>query len=185
MLAIFGIDLLGKPASHSPEEATRTIETLHRRYGRVIYELCMRYLGDRSEAEDAVQETFLSAYLGLEKFRYGDDHLNWLYRIGTNACLMMLRTRRRKGATPMDHIADSVDPASNQEQYLGARQLIEQLTDKLDERSLEIVAAHYIGGMSQGEVAEMLGVSRRAVVKRLTGVRKQFDDLWTKGGQHA
>lgn len=85
----------------------------------------------------------------------------------------------------MDHIADSVDPASNQEQYLGARQLIEQLTDKLDERSLEIVAAHYIGGMSQGEVAEMLGVSRRAVVKRLTGVRKQFDDLWTKGGQHA
>lgn len=185
MLVLIGIFLHEQSASGRSAQDAQKIEELLGRYGRVIYELCLRYLGDRGEAEDAVQETFLRAYLALDTFRYGDDHLNWLYRIGTTSCLMILRTRRRKGATPVERIEETADTTASPEQYLRARQILEQLTSELDDRSLEIVAAHYIGGMSQGEVAEMLGISRRAVVKRLTSLRNKFDDVQRRGGPDA
>ena len=74
-----------------------TIEELHAKYAGVLYDLCVRLLGDRSEAEDAVQEVFLNAYRALASFTYGKSHLPWLYRIATNVCFKIMRTRRRKG----------------------------------------------------------------------------------------
>lgn len=155
----------------------RLIEDLHRKYARYIYGLCIRMLGDRSEAEDAVQETFFNAYKGLASFRYGDEHLAWLYRIGTNVCLTMIRTRKRKRIDLVESINETAALTDDAEGAVHARQLLGQLMKELDERSLEIVAAHYVAGMDQGEVAQMLGISRRAVVKRLTSLRGKCEAL--------
>ena len=65
----------------------RTVEELHRKYAGLVYGLCLRMLGTRAEADDAVQETFLAAFRGLGSFTYGESHLPWLYRIAVNACL--------------------------------------------------------------------------------------------------
>ena len=112
------------------EDRSATIELLHDKYAGVLYDKCVRMLRDRQEAEDAVQETFVSAFRSLDQFRYGESHLPWLYRI------------------------------------------LEKVTDSLDDRSLEILVAHYLDGMDQSEIAGSLGISRRAVVKRLTAARK-------------
>jgi RNA polymerase sigma-70 factor (ECF subfamily) len=148
------------------DERERTVETLHRRYSGAVYHLCVRMLGDRVEAEDAVQETFVSAYRSLSSFTYGDSHMPWLFRIATNACLKIIRTRRRKGVAPMEAperaAGGSVDPA----RQIHARRVLEALMDELDERSQQILVQHYVAGMDQGQIAESLGISRRAVVKR-------------------
>jgi RNA polymerase sigma-70 factor (ECF subfamily) len=67
------------------QERAHAIEQLHRRFSGVIYGHCVRMLGDRTEAEDAVQEAFVAAFRALDSFRYGESHLPWLYRIATNA----------------------------------------------------------------------------------------------------
>ncbi|MDD5308789.1 MAG: sigma-70 family RNA polymerase sigma factor [Deltaproteobacteria bacterium] len=161
------------------EERAQTIEGLHRRYGGVIFDHCLRILRNAVEAEDAVQETFVSAFKALPSFRYGESHLPWLYRIATNACLKSIRARKRRdarlAAVPADDGGGFPDPIG----LLHARRTLENLACEMDGRGMEILVAHCISQMDQGEIASHLGISRRAVVKRLAALRRRAAELFS------
>lgn len=159
------------------DERDRKIEEIHRKYAGVVYDLCVRMLQDRSEAEDAVQDTFVSAFRSLASFTYGESHLPWLYRIATNACLKIIRTRKRKGFALHERPETIPDRERDPISRIHVRQVLEELMDVLDERDQQILVSHYIAGMDQGQIAESLGISRRAVVKRLTRVRRKTAHL--------
>src|SRR5689334_20719809 len=74
------------------EDAFRDLMDNHRR-GLLVH--CYRLLGSMHEAEDALQETLLSAWKGLGAFEGGSSVRTWLYRIATNRCLNMLRSDSR------------------------------------------------------------------------------------------
>src|SRR3954454_24724971 len=70
-------------------------------YRRELTGYCYRMLGSAFEAEDAVQETMVRAWKGIDGFEGRSAVRSWLYRIATNGCLDQLRGRQRR-ATPMD-----------------------------------------------------------------------------------
>src|SRR5690242_10275077 len=101
---------------------------LERRFEQHRSELvgyCYRMLGSPFEAEDAVQDTFLRAWRGFDRFEGRAAFRSWLYRIATNVCLDMLNGRNRRGG-PID-FGPSVEPVESNLSTLPADSFIEPI----------------------------------------------------------
>ena len=91
-------DLIGR-ARAGDGDAFRELTEPHRRELQVH---CYRMLGSLQDAEDALQETLLAAWQGLEAFEGRASVRTWLYRIATNRCLNALRSASRRPAKEWD-----------------------------------------------------------------------------------
>jgi RNA polymerase sigma-70 factor, ECF subfamily len=150
----------------------RKTRDLFDNYSGLIYSKCLRMLGNREDAADAVQETFTKAFCAIDALRQQDSQLAWLYRIATTTCLNLIRTRKRKGAVLLEEVGSLVAQGNQPLDNLLLQRVFQALQDQCDERTLEIFVAFYIDGMEQGQIAAQLKISRRAVVKRLTRFRQ-------------
>src|ERR1700677_2232274 len=84
--------------------AEPVFEELAERHQRELHVHCYRMLASFDEAQDAVQETFLRAWRGRDSFDGSGQFRAWLYRIATNVCLDLLRSRR--GAPKLNSFAE-------------------------------------------------------------------------------
>ncbi|MBM4354305.1 MAG: sigma-70 family RNA polymerase sigma factor [Deltaproteobacteria bacterium] len=147
------------------------VEQLYREWGPLLYRRCLRILGDGSEAEDAVQDVFLKFLERLPRHHERGTTLNLLYRMSTNHCLNLLRRRRlTPGGLPEGH--EPPCPQAGPAEVAGRRLALAEILDAADEtdRLILYLVAH--DGLTQEEAAEIVGISRRAVVKRIAKIRR-------------
>lgn len=146
----------------------QAFEAVFDRYHRQLLAFCRHMLGNREEAEDAVQHVFVSAHRHLVS---GDDRVvdlrPWLYAIARNRCLSLLRARRESVA--LDDIAepsaDGLAVAQEVEQREDLKDVLADLARLPDDQRAALVLSE-LGALSHEEVAEVLGV-RRDKVKAL------------------
>lgn len=138
-------------------------EELYRAHAGKLFSVACRMLGNPTDAEDLLQEIFLSAHRKLDGFR-GESALGtWLYRLATNHCLDYLRSR----AARTDQLTDVLDDEPGL--YLaGSRGLAEQTVMKMDlERAMARLpegcraafVLHDVQGLEHREVADVLGIA--------------------------
>lgn len=94
-----------------------SFEALVRRYQSPVFGLARRMLGDRGEAEDAVQDTFVVVWRRLPTLADADLFRAWVFQIATRRCLNMLRSRTRRPGTPvvaadLEAAADAPSPTA-------------------------------------------------------------------------
>jgi RNA polymerase sigma-70 factor (ECF subfamily) len=148
-----------------------------------VYNLCFRMLGNRQEAEDAAQETFLKAYRSLERYDPGRPFVNWILRIASNHCVDRMRRGRLR---PMSLEAlhpglQSGGPSPGPESTMvGAEkeaQVREMLRD-LGSTDRAAVILFYWHDMSYEEIGETLSLTVSAVKSRLHRARKELAMRW-------
>lgn len=138
---------------------------LYRRYGPLVYARCRRILKDPVASEDATQEVFVRAFRHIDRAPDDRAALKWLYRISTNYCLNMLRDARHRPLDAGEALRElrTEDLAVTLEDRELALKLVSRAPEKLRAPAL----LHWVDGIDQGRVAEMLDVTRRTVINRL------------------
>jgi RNA polymerase sigma-70 factor, ECF subfamily len=142
------------------------LKQLYERYAPVVVRRARRLLGRDADAWDAVQEVFQKMLTAHESFRGEARPLTWLYRITTNVCLNMLRARKlREPLLPLT-AESTVD-----QEALETRELLAAWFKVLEPREQEVAALLFIDGLSQDEVADVLGVSRKTISREVAALR--------------
>lgn len=156
-----------------------------------IYNLALKLLGDEQEAEDVLQETFLSAFRAIDGFEGRSTLSTWLYRIAYNASLMHLRKRERMTTFSLDRPFGGEDRASESaDRHLvdwsaipddllltaEARQQMDRAIADLPESLRSTFVLRDIQGLSGAETAEVLGITVQAVKNRLHRARLSLRD---------
>ena len=107
----------------------------------------------------------------LKKAPDANEALAWIYRIATNCCLNEIRNRKRRPQPASDgpEDLDGLEPAGDSlEAVLANRDVVARLVRRSSEKLRAPAWLHYVDGFDQGEVARVLGISRRSVVNRLS-----------------
>ena len=170
-------------------------ETLVSRYEGRLYGLALRIVGSRHDAEDVVQQTFVSLIEHLEQFRGDAAFSTWLTRIAANHALALLRKRGRQQAvgTVQEHgeegYADVPHPdyiaqwRETPEQIASrneTQRLLAEALDELDEKYRLVFLLRDVEGLSTQETAEVLGISTANVKVRLLRARLMLRERLTR-----
>ncbi len=160
--------------------------TLVLHYQNPVYSVAYRILGDPASASDATQDTFISAYKAIGRFR-GGNFKSWLMRIVTNACYDELRRRKRRRQSSLDEIADDNESSSllisndspAPEQQQGRSELvsaIERCLDTLPDSQRIAAVMRDVEGYDYNEIAQIMSVSLGTVKSRLSRARAKLRD---------
>lgn len=154
----------------------RAFEQLVVRYQAAMYRLALRMLGRGGEAEDVVQEVFLTAWRRLTGLQADAAFVTWLYRMTTNRCLNSLRARRPTAEFDADGMV-SQRPETQPERATEISSELAALTMALDgltpaQRACWLLREAH--GRSYEEIAQILGTSTPAVRGRIARARAQL-----------
>jgi len=175
-----GYALMSAGREASPPVVERISETalaaLYQKYAPAIYAHCRRMLQSQAAARDATQEAFVRVLTRGPVFPNDDDGLRYLYRVSTNVCLNHIRELKvhTRAAASL-----RVRPSSSgsMEGRHADRDFVAAVLDRCGEAGATVAVMHYVDGMSQVEIAKILGITRRTVFNRLRRLERIARDL--------
>jgi RNA polymerase sigma-70 factor, ECF subfamily len=160
---------------------------LVRRHEDRIFSMALRMTGDRADALDATQDTFILAFRQAHRFRGESAFGTWLYRIGINACRDLLRRKKRQ-PTPEEHPPEdgyALRASPSVDEEVVTRLEVKQALSALSDEYREAVAMHDLGGVPYDEIARVTGVSVGTVKSRISRGRRKLAELLEQPGRPA
>ncbi|PIV19571.1 MAG: RNA polymerase subunit sigma-24 [Elusimicrobia bacterium CG03_land_8_20_14_0_80_50_18] len=173
---------------------------LVKRHEGKVYALGFRFMKNREDAADVMQDTFLQAYRKLGSFEGKSAFSTWLYRIAVNICLMRKRKKKLEYVSfdsaiesesggddikrePVDWSDEPLELADKKQ----VREKIEKALSKMPGEYREVVVLRDMDGFSNNAVADMLKISLPAVKSRLHKgrmyLRKELSDYFRSRGE--
>jgi RNA polymerase sigma-70 factor, ECF subfamily len=153
-------EALVAPASEAPREADVAFDELYRSSRDDVYAYAAGLLRDRTAAEEVTAAAFERAYRKRRRFdpRRGSSRA-WLFGIARNAALDELRRRGRQAELTSEPVDPASVPADEPHERSELRIVLARAVEKLDARERELIALKFFAGLSNAEIARVVGVS--------------------------
>ena len=151
-----------------------------------IYGVCFSFFGNRQDAEDCAQETFIKAFRSIRDYHFMSAFYTWIYRIAVNTCLDYKRKNSRALVYSLDdtletennpvaiQIADQAPLPDDLAESAETKRLIREEIAALARPLREIIILRDLEGLSYHELAEILRISEGTVKSRLSRARNQL-----------
>lgn len=157
---------------------TGVFEEIYQRFGERMKSVAWSHLGNVSDAEDAVQETFLKIHRAATTFTGEASFSTWAYRILVNTCYDALRRRKRRvEETNLDDAAETAvrtAPSVDDTKRIALRRML----DELPEQRRAVFTLFEIEGLSHAEIAAILGISEGNSKWILFATKKELQLKW-------
>lgn len=168
-------------------------EAIVEKYERRVFGLAQRILGRRHDAEEVVQQTFLSLIEHIDGFREEARFSTWLLRVAANHALALLRKRKVRQAAPLaedrsndddlpkpQYIAEWTETPEQIASRRETRQLLDQALSEIGEKYRLVFILRDIEGLSTEETAQALDISISNAKVRLLRARLMLRERLTK-----
>jgi len=162
-------------------EVEASISTLYDRYSRTVFGVGLNMLGDRSLAEELVQEVFLKVWRSSRTFDPSRGSFStWLYRVTRSVALDLYRKRANRVRPVSDgdsHLASIRDSSAGPQEVVDKSWLswrVSRALEMLDAPHREVIELAYFGGLSQREISERTGVPLGTVKTRTASAYKRL-----------
>src|SRR5205085_1413099 len=158
------------------QESTWSFDQIYDEYKTPIYNYVYHLVGDREQADDLTQDTFLKAFRALPKMDANLKLSAWLYRIATNTAYDALRRRKLIAWLPwqdLDHEPADVESADPQEMY-GTTELVRAALRRMPQQYRAALLLYTQEGFSYSEIAQALNIAESGVKMYLSRARQSF-----------
>lgn len=157
----------------------RAQRELYERYGPLLMGLCMRYAGNREDAEEIFHDAMLRIFKNLHKFDQRSKLSTWMSRIGINSAIDFIR--KRKNVLMVEHLSSDIqdmrDDADVEEEVYLEADVAMGLLKSLPENQQVIINMHLIDELSHREIAQQLDISEEASRSKLSRAKRTLVKL--------
>ena len=160
---------------------SEAFEALHAAYAPRIYNLALRIVDDQEEAQDVAQEVLLKVFRGLPGNETDLNLPAWLYRVTVNAAFDHVRARRRRPATVADEAAPEIAAAVDEYERAELARRVESTLRELPKRQQLALVLRDVNGLSVGETASVLGLTKGSADVLLSRARAGFRRVFLAG----
>ena len=161
-------------------------ERLYRLHNRRVYSLCLRMVGNATEAEDLTQEAFLQLFRKVSTFRGESAFSTWLHRLSVNVVLMKLR-KKSGNETSLEQITEPDEDSGGPRRDFGAPDLrlsgsidrvnLQRAVDQLPPGYKAVFVLHDVQGYEHNEIAQIMSCSIGNSKSQLHKARMRLRDL--------
>jgi len=158
-----------------------TFTRVAQEYAARLYVVAYRLLGNRADAEDAVQRALLKCFAARDAYSPQWAISTWLYRVLTNVCIDELR--RRRSAAVASRASSDIAPRHARPGTVGERVDVERALAQVPREARMLLALHYVDGLSFVELARVRGITVNTVKSQLARGKAIMRKTLEQGGR--
>lgn len=160
---------------------------LVRRYEGLVYNICMKFLGNPQDAEEIAQDSLLQVFHKIHQFQGRAAFKTWLYKIVHNFCrnrISKIIRKREVQEAYEEHAKEDLPAASFGEADSSEKTArIQEALDKLKPKEKEIIIYKFVSGMTLQEISDVTGIGASAAKMRYYRAMEAFKEAYERTGK--
>jgi RNA polymerase sigma factor (sigma-70 family) len=157
-------------------------EFLFNNFSKSLYGICCRYIKNRDDAEDVLQDSFIKIYLNINQYKGEGNFEGWMKRITVNTALSHLKEKQKIRFETADKLYIVDEPEEEIDSSVKAEHILECL-DELPLGYRTVFNLYLVEGLSHKEIADQLGIKESTSRSQYTKARQYLIELLNKKEQ--